>query len=284
MFERYTEKARRAIFFARYEASQFGSPFIETEHLLLGILREYKRLVSTLPVGAVVLVRKQIAALAPSRPAIATSVDLPISKASGRVLALAAEEAEGLGHRYIGCQHILLGLLREEDSISAKILRHFGATAEQVRKKFWQTSEHESSAPSRVLPPSYRGRHSRSTNLIKLRGAIWNADYVREAVRRCCEVKFHWTRTTWKPSDAVVERKTGKISLNFSLAEDSAEFELVKDGWKKDLCAICRWELFEAEDDHGTGFTNGRDWLCTECYEKFWDRPDFIAGSFGNMT
>jgi len=59
---------------------------------------------------------------------------------------------------------------------------------------------------------------------------------------------------------------------------------LVKDGWKKDLCAICRWELFEAEDDHGTGFTNGRDWLCTECYEKFWDRPDFIAGSFGNMT
>jgi hypothetical protein len=284
MFERYTEKARRAVFFARYEASQLGSPFIETEHLLLGILREYKRLVSTLPAGAVALVRKQIAALAPSRPSIATSVDLPISKASGRVLALAAEEAEGLGHRYISCQHILLGLLREEDSVSAKILRQFGATAEQVRKKFWQTAEQESSVPGKVLPPSYRGRRSRSTNLIKLRDGIWNADYVREAVRRCCESKFHWTRTTWKPRDAVVERETGKISLDLTLAEDSANFELVKGGWKKDLCAICRWELLEAEDNHGTGYTNGRDWLCTECYEKFWGRPDFIAGSFGDMT
>jgi hypothetical protein len=82
----------------------------------------------------------------------------------------------------------------------------------------------------------------------------------------------------------MMERKTGKLSLDLTLAEDSANFELIKGGWKRDLCAICRWELFESQDDHGMGYSNGRDWLCTECYEKFWGRPDFIAGSFGDMT
>jgi hypothetical protein len=63
----------------------------------------------------------------------------------------------------------------------------------------------------------------------------------------------------------------GSISRDLSLASDSANFRLVAGGWKKDECLICKWELFRSENDpaHGIGYTNGREWLCTECYEKF---------------
>ena len=84
MFERYTEKARRVIFFARYEASQFGSPYIETEHLLLGLLREDKALTNRfLRSHASVESRsasKLRRILLPSREKVSTSVDLPLSE------------------------------------------------------------------------------------------------------------------------------------------------------------------------------------------------------------
>jgi ATP-dependent Clp protease ATP-binding subunit ClpA len=81
MFEKYTEKARRVIFFARYEASQFGSPYIETEHLLLGILREDKALTNRFlrSHGSVESIRRQIEGHTTIREAVSTSVDLPIS-------------------------------------------------------------------------------------------------------------------------------------------------------------------------------------------------------------
>ena len=89
MFERYTEKARRVIFFARYEASQFGSPYIETEHLLLGLLREDKALANRFlrSHAAVESIRKQIEGHTTIREKVSTSVDLPLSHASGNLLA-----------------------------------------------------------------------------------------------------------------------------------------------------------------------------------------------------
>src|SRR3989441_2337915 len=98
MFERYTEKARRVIFFARYEASQFGSPYIETEHLLLGLLREDKALANRFlrSHAAVESIRKQIEGHTTVREKVSTSVDLPLSHECKRVLAYAAEEAERL--------------------------------------------------------------------------------------------------------------------------------------------------------------------------------------------
>jgi ATP-dependent Clp protease ATP-binding subunit ClpC len=92
MFERYTEKARRVIFFARYEASQFGSPFIETEHLLLGIIREDKPLTSRFLHSQVESIRKQVDSHTVVREKTSTSVDLPLSNESKRVLAYAADE------------------------------------------------------------------------------------------------------------------------------------------------------------------------------------------------
>ena len=136
MFERYTEKARRIVFFARYEASEFGSSAIETEHLLLGILREDKALVHRFlpPSDSVVSIRQRIRALTPSRQKISTSVDLPLSHESKRVLAYSAEEAEKLTHGHIGPEHLLLGLLREEKSLAANLLQERGLTIEKVRE------------------------------------------------------------------------------------------------------------------------------------------------------
>ena len=92
MFERYTEKARRVIFFARYEASQFGSPYIETEHLLLGLLREDKALANRFlrSHAAIDSIRKQIEAHTTIREKVSTSVDLPLSHECKRVLAYGA--------------------------------------------------------------------------------------------------------------------------------------------------------------------------------------------------
>jgi len=137
MFERYTEKARRVIFFARYEASEFGSPYIETEHLLLGLVREDNALTSRfLPSAAPVeSIRERVRAVTPVREKLPTSVDLPLSEESKRVLAYAAEEAEQLGHQHIGTEHLLLGLLREENCLAATLLRERGLRIGPVRQK-----------------------------------------------------------------------------------------------------------------------------------------------------
>src|SRR6516165_4915799 len=106
MFERYTEKARRIIFFARYEASEYGSPYIETEHLLLGLVREDKGLVFRfLPGMEFESLRQRIDAKSAARKKIDVSVDLPLSNECERVLAYAAEEAARLADKHIGSEH-----------------------------------------------------------------------------------------------------------------------------------------------------------------------------------
>ena len=125
MFERYTENARRTVFFARYEASQFGSPYVETEHLLLGLLRENKALANRFLRSAAQIdsIRKQIEAYTTIREKVSASVDLPLSHECKRVLAYGAEEAERMRRKHIGTEHLLLGLLREEKSFAAQLLR-----------------------------------------------------------------------------------------------------------------------------------------------------------------
>ena len=143
MFERYTEKARRVIFFARYEASQFGSPYIETEHLLLGLLREDKALTNRFlrSHASVESIRKQIEAHTTIREKVSTSVDLPLSNECKRVLAYAAEEAERLGHKHIGTEHLLLGLLREEKCFASEILQERGLKLAQIREELARVTQ-----------------------------------------------------------------------------------------------------------------------------------------------
>jgi ATP-dependent Clp protease ATP-binding subunit ClpC len=138
MFERYTEKARRVIFFARYEASQFGAPAIEPEHLLLGLMREDKTLTARFLARAqtsLEAIRKEIEGRAPLREKISTSVELPLAPETKRVLAFAHEESDRLQHRHIGTEHLLLGLLREERSMAAEILYERGLRLNAVREE-----------------------------------------------------------------------------------------------------------------------------------------------------
>src|SRR6476620_11763447 len=173
MFERYTEKARRVIFFARYEASQFGSPYIETEHLLLGLLREDKALANRFlrSHAAVESIRKQIEGHTTLREKVATSVDLPLSHECKRVLAYGAEEAERLSHKHIGTEHLLLGLLREDKSFAAEILHERGLRLSQVREEISRQSSEKMSA-SRPKESSLLAEFSRDLTQAAMDGSL----------------------------------------------------------------------------------------------------------------
>jgi ATP-dependent Clp protease ATP-binding subunit ClpC len=136
MFERYTERARRVLFFARYEATQLGSTSIETEHLLLGLIREGKGLTSRIFARShlsLESIRKEIEGRTVFRDKVSTSVDIPFSPETKRVLQYSAEEADRLLHTYIGTEHLLLGLLREEHSVASSILYEKGMRLSSVR-------------------------------------------------------------------------------------------------------------------------------------------------------
>lgn len=143
MFERFTEKARRVIFFARYEASQFGSPLIETEHLLLGLLREDKGLTSRFIGPSSWDIRKEIEGQTTVREKVSTSVDLPLSNESKRVLKFSAEEADRLNDKHIGTEHLLLALLREEKCYAAKLLKTRNVKLDVVREEVARTPVEE---------------------------------------------------------------------------------------------------------------------------------------------
>ena len=138
MFERYTEKARRVIFFARFEASQFGASQIEAEHILLGLLREDKNLAQRFvrcSQADIESMRKEIEERTAHRPRVSADVDLPLSPEAKRALAFAAQESEMLGNRHIGTEHLLLGLLREENSLAAEFLLHRGLRIDEIQRQ-----------------------------------------------------------------------------------------------------------------------------------------------------
>jgi ATP-dependent Clp protease ATP-binding subunit ClpC len=135
MFERYTERARRSIFFARAEAGLFGSKYIERDHLLLGLLRDSPdvfRPVFRSP-DAPEAIRNEYEARIPRQTPVPTSVDLPLSHPARRALALAEEEATRLRQGHIGVEHLMLGLLRDEQSDIAQDLQRYGMTLEGMR-------------------------------------------------------------------------------------------------------------------------------------------------------
>lgn len=156
MFERYTEKARRVIFFARYESSQFGAPAIQPEHLLLGLLREDKLMASRYFSRTHVSmdsIRHDIESRSVMREKISTSVEVPLSLETKLVMAYAAEESDRLQHRHIGTEHLLLGILREERSLAAEILYERGLRLNAVRDEVARQNGHDARALQRKDTP-----------------------------------------------------------------------------------------------------------------------------------
>ncbi|HET8924435.1 MAG TPA: Clp protease N-terminal domain-containing protein [Candidatus Acidoferrum sp.] len=142
MFERYTERAWRVIFFARYEASQYGSPYIETEHLLLGLMREDRALSRRfLAQGDVESgIRADIERRITRGERLSISVEMPLTADSKKALNLAAEEAERLGSRHVSTEHFLLGMLRVDGCFAAELLRERGLELKTVREQLAKDS------------------------------------------------------------------------------------------------------------------------------------------------
>jgi ATP-dependent Clp protease ATP-binding subunit ClpA len=138
MFERYTERARRVIFFARYEASVLGSSSIDTEHLLLGLLREGGGLADRILQRSQVTHRSVQTEIESRRLAgepASTAVDIPLSSAARSALQRAADEAERLMQASIGPEALLIGLLEERESLAAEILMAKGLRVDEVREE-----------------------------------------------------------------------------------------------------------------------------------------------------
>jgi ATP-dependent Clp protease ATP-binding subunit ClpC len=136
MFERYTENARRALFFARYDVTRLGGAVIATEHILLGVLREPGAVVGGVFAARKVSVpqlRDEVERSAKLGDIVTTSTEIPFSVATKRVLNFAKEEADLLGSPDIDCEHLLLGLLRETTESAVKTLTSHGLTLEGVR-------------------------------------------------------------------------------------------------------------------------------------------------------
>lgn len=179
MFERFTDTARRVIFFARYEASQFGTPYIDTEHLLLGFLCEDHHLLPSI-VGPDVneTIKNRIRQQRPTGHRISTSVDLPFSEAGKSVLKYAMEEADQLKSPAITHKHILIGLLQEEGCLAQAILGDLSITQEIIR----QYRKDEETAEEEVLGKRVKGKPLPDQTFQKaVTDAIEQAGFLRSA-------------------------------------------------------------------------------------------------------
>jgi ATP-dependent Clp protease ATP-binding subunit ClpC len=142
VFERFTERAREVVVFAQDEARALKHNYIGTEHILLGLLREEEglaaRVLESLDI-TVEEVRAQVArTIGPGDEPI-VSGQIPFTPRAKKVLELSLREALSLKHNYIGTEHILLGLVRENEGVAARILLDFDADAETIRNEIMRT-------------------------------------------------------------------------------------------------------------------------------------------------
>jgi len=141
MFNRFTERARKVIILAKEEAKRFNHDYIGTEHILLGLIREGEGVAATvLEKMGVSLenIRIEIEKLVQPGPTTQIIGDLPFTPRAKKALELAAEEARSLGHNYIGTEHLLLGLIREEEGVASQVLLNLNLDLSTVRNKIME--------------------------------------------------------------------------------------------------------------------------------------------------
>ena len=160
MFEKFTEKARRVMFFARYEASQFGAESIGSGHLLLGLLRESEKtstqLLERMSVQPSALRERLIAALTPKDRKItpsSTSIDIPMEEEVKRILQHATSESAKLNHKHVGAEHLLLGMLKEEASLAGRLLKEAGADLIAAKEILLESTKEEKIAKKKKEHP-----------------------------------------------------------------------------------------------------------------------------------
>jgi ATP-dependent Clp protease ATP-binding subunit ClpC len=146
MWQRFTERARRVVFFAQEEAARLGENYVGTEHLLLGLVRESDSVAARIldrlgvPLGRIRAdIERQV-----TRGHGNLGQDMQLTPRAKRVIDLAYEEARQLNNNYIGTEHLLLGLIREGDGLAARVLVKLGADLERTRREVYAMQEGES--------------------------------------------------------------------------------------------------------------------------------------------
>src|SRR5512143_103844 len=174
MFEKYNETARRALFFARYESSKLGSKVIESEHILLGILREGEDVIKEIFGRFNVKpddIRREIEGDRVFVERVSSTQELPLSEESKKILAYASHEAESMMHPYVGTEHLLIGILRVDPCVAGRILMSHGFNLYGVREEtIALIKEREASKQKKELP--FLAEYARDLTALAQQGAF----------------------------------------------------------------------------------------------------------------
>ena len=138
MYERFTDRARKVMQLANQEAQRFNHEYIGTEHILLGLVKEGSGVAANVLKNLDVDLRKirlEVEKLVQSGPDMVTMGKLPQTPRAKKVIEYAIEEARNLNHNYVGTEHLLLGLLREQEGVAAQVLMNLGLKLEEVREE-----------------------------------------------------------------------------------------------------------------------------------------------------
>ena len=222
MFEKYNEKARRALFFARYEASKLGSRVIESEHILLGILREGEESVNELFQRFEVkpeAIRREIEGERVFVERISSTAELPLSEESKKILAYASHEAESMLHSTVGSEHLLIGIQRVESCLAARILKQQGVELASLREEVLSVAqEREASQQKKELP--FLAEYGRDLTMLAAQGSFDPLIGRNDEVERIIQVL---SRRTKNNPILLGEPGVGKTAIVEGLAQRAAE-------------------------------------------------------------
>ena len=241
MFEKYNEKARRALFFARYEASKLGSRVIETEHILLGILREGEDSISELFRRLHVKpdeIRREIEGERVFVERISSTAELPLSEESKKVLAYAAHEAETMLHSAVGSEHLLLGILRVDGCLAMRILHQYGFDVDGVREEVLNINkEKEASQQKKELP--FLSEYGRDLTALAIEGTFDPLIGREKELERIVEIL---SRRTKNNPILLGEPGVGKTAIVEGLAQRIVSGSLSRCPWRRSVSSpsICR--------------------------------------------
>lgn len=138
MFDRFTDRAKKVMSFARQEAQKFNHEYIGTEHILLGLVQEGSGVAANVLKNMDVdleKIRHEVEKIVKTGPSMVTMGQLPFTPRAKKVLELSMEEASALSHNYIGTEHLLLGLIKENEGIAAQVLMNLNVKLEEVREE-----------------------------------------------------------------------------------------------------------------------------------------------------
>ena len=170
MFDRFTDRAKKVMSFARQEAMKFNHEYIGTEHILLGLVQEGSGVAANVLKNMSIdleKIRHEVEKIVKTGPSMVTMGQLPCPPRAKKVLELSLEEASQLSHNYIGTEHLLLGLIRENEGIAAQVLMNLGVKLDEVREEvleFLGASESGEEEGEAAEPSSAGGSTSTSGN------------------------------------------------------------------------------------------------------------------------